>query len=195
MEETRTIGNLDVPRHSAGNLTQYLMSSKPFGTTHEIRAQDADKDRSMAYWRLATNADFQCPISDYWLDRAKRFRNQQDPGSHGTYWNSAPDQLASPLPEENPRAGSISAKIYHGFDLAGMAAITRPNDPFWNIRAYDDVIAEHGGFKLSSFICTVNQLVMDEPTRIPGEKKPAGKEAIVLDTPRGAPEIVPAVAR
>jgi hypothetical protein len=194
MEETRTIGNLDVPRHAAGNLTQYLTSSKPFGTTHEIRAQKPDKkNRSIAYWDLAANADFKCPLSDLWLDRAKRFRKLREPDSHGTYWNS--DQLAPPLPDENPRAEGISAEIYHGFDLAGMAAITRPNDPFWNVRAYDDVIAEHGGYKLSSFICAINQLVMDEPTRIPSEKPRNGEKADVSGTPSVPAEIVPAAAR
>jgi hypothetical protein len=200
MEETRTIGNLDVPRHAAGNLTQYLTSSKPFGTTHEIRAHRPDiKNKSMAYWDLATNADFTCPVSDFWLDRAKRFRNLHDKGSHGTYWNS--DDLAPPLPEENPDAKGISATIYHGFDLAGMAAITRANDPFWNIRAYDDVIAEHGGFKLSSFICTINQLVMDEPTKIPLPKASASKttddqkSATVAVTPKNPVEVVPAAAK
>ena len=55
----------------------------------------------------------------------------------------------------------------HGFSLAGIQPITRPNDPFWNMRAYDDVLAKHDGYLLSSFICAVNQFVMDEPTRWP----------------------------
>jgi len=42
-----------------------------------------------------------------------------------------------------------------------------------DMRAYDDVVAQHSGYRLSSFICAINQLVMDEPTKIPSPPKPA----------------------
>ena len=164
MEETRTIGNLDVPRHAAGTLDDYLLPSKPFGTTHEIRGI-GHPERSMSYSSLATSKLVECPISDFWLSRARR---QQPP--HGTTWDS--DDLAPAAADENPNAKSLSTRVTHGFDMAGIQPVTRANDPFWNMRAYDDVIAEHSGYRLSSFICAINQLVMDEPTKIPGPPKP-----------------------
>ena len=160
MENTRTIGNLDVPRHAAGSLEDYLLTSKPFGTTHEIRGLK-NAGVSMPYFALATSSAFECRISDFWLTRARRHEKK----SNGMNWSSA--ELAEVTADENSKAGSLAAQINHGFDLAGMQPITRANDPFWNIRAYDDVVAEHDGYKRSSFICAVNQLVMDQPTDIP----------------------------
>ncbi|WP_291696537.1 hypothetical protein [Bradyrhizobium sp.] len=171
MEETRTIGNLDVPRHAAGTLDDYLLPSKPFGTTHEIRGS-ANAAQSMSYSSLATSTKVECPISDFWLSRARR---RQSP--HGTNWNS--EELAPAAADEKSDAKSLSARISHGFDMAGIQPITRANDPFWNMRAYDDVIAEHSGYRLSSFICALNQLVMDEPTKIPAPPRPA----IAADVP------------
>jgi hypothetical protein len=165
MEETRTIGNLDVPRHAAGSLDDYLIPSKPFGTTHEIRGLE-NAARSMSYSSLATSKLVECPISHFWLSRARRHE-----APHGTNWNS--QELAAAAADENPSAKSLSARITHGFDMAGITPVTRANDPFWNMRAYDDVVAEHGGYRLSSFICAINQLVMDEPTKIPSPPKPA----------------------
>lgn len=52
--------------------------------------------------------------------------------------------------------------VVHSFLNAGMAAITRANDPFWNVRAFDNALSEHGGYMLSSFICALNQLVLDD---------------------------------
>lgn len=164
MEETRTIGNLDVPRHAAGSLDDYLIPSKPFGTTHEIRGLD-NAAQSMSYSTLATSRLVECPITDFWLGRARR---KQSP--HGTNWNS--QDMAPATADEKAGTKSLSARIAHGFDMAGITPVTRANDPFWNMRAYDDVVAEHSGYRLSSFICAINQLVMDEPTRIPSSPKP-----------------------
>ena len=50
-----------------------------------------------------------------------------------------------------------------------MAAITRASDPFWNMRASNSVISRHDGYRLSSFICAMNQLVMDDITRLPSD--------------------------
>jgi hypothetical protein len=55
-------------------------------------------------------------------------------------------------------------QFLHGFNLGGTAAIVRANDPFWNIRAFDNALSKHDGFRLSSFICAMHQLVMDEIT-------------------------------
>ena len=45
-----------------------------------------------------------------------------------------------------------------------MAPITRANDPFWNMRAFDNELSRHDGYRLTSFICAVSQLVLDDTT-------------------------------
>ena len=182
LEETRTIGNLDVPRHASGSLIDTLLTAKPFGTTHEIRGT-ANAAASLSYADLPTSSLFQCPISDFWLTRARR------KDTYGTGWSS--DELAAPMVDENPNAKSLSARITHGFELAGMQPITRANDPFWNMRAYDDVVAEHSGFRLSSFICAINQLVMDEPTKIPGTPKLVVPAETSTNPAENLPDAVP----
>ena len=82
-------------------------------------------------------------------------------------------------PDKNPfgqkwdseRAGADTPALEfrHGFAAAGMPPITRANDPFWNLRAFDTALALHDGYKLSSFICAMNQLVMDDPGGISSE--------------------------
>ena len=67
---------------------------------------------------------------------------------------------------------AISARIArqyaeHGFYPAHLPPITRANDPFWNLRALDNALAEHDGYMLSSFICAMQQLVLDDVTDIP----------------------------
>src|SRR5260370_249061 len=62
------------------------------------------------------------------------------------------------------RGGIPAAQFMHGFNLGGIAAITRANDPFWNMRAFDNELSKHDGYRLSSFICAINQLVMDNIT-------------------------------
>lgn len=187
LENTRTIGNLDVPRHAAGSLEDYLLTSKPFGTTHEIRGLKY-ASVSMPYSTLATSSAFECRISDSWLTRARRYEKN----SNGMNWSSA--ELDPVEANENPKAGSLAAQINHGFDLAGMQPITRANDPFWNIRAYDDVVAEHGGYKRSSFICAINQLVMDQPTIVPTNSgSPVAPSAVLKNPSENVTEATPQV--
>jgi len=159
MEDTRTIGNLDVPRHSAGTLAEYLVSARPFGATHEIRGTRSRSEAPVDYADIPTTEIAKCPISHNWLTRAR-----QNAEPHGTSWDS--DRLYRAADAQSPKK-TISARITHGFFLAGIEPITRANDPFWNMRAYDDVLAEHNGYLLSSFICAMNQIVMDRATSLP----------------------------
>ena len=48
--------------------------------------------------------------------------------------------------------------------MAGIAAITRAGDLFWNMRAFDTALARHERSMLTSFICAMDQLVMDDIT-------------------------------
>jgi hypothetical protein len=157
MMSTRTIGNLDPPRPAFGILAQYLTSAEPFGTTHElIGTMRTGTEKHNAYYTIPT-APIGCSPANNWLQRARlRLADQ-----HGTFWDS--DNLAPKNPgavgEEPP-----AAQFLHGFNLGGTAAITRANDPFWNMRAFDNALSRHDGYRLSSFICAMNQLVMDDIT-------------------------------
>lgn len=180
-EQTQTIGNLDPPRSPRGNLRTYGATMKPFGTTHELRASDrtsqrgirkmspkfATKEIPIAYGEIAT-PEASCPIAARWLSRAKLAKiNEEmaaDPGPfrrYATNWDTY-DLKASLAADE----GSPALRFVHGFADSGIAPPTRPNDPFWNLRAFDTALAEHDGYMLSSFICAMNQLVLDEITTL-----------------------------
>jgi hypothetical protein len=60
-----------------------------------------------------------------------------------------------------------AAQFVHGYVSTGRLPITRANDPLWNIRAYDNALAKHNGYALSSFICAMQQLVLDDITYVP----------------------------
>jgi hypothetical protein len=181
MEDTRTIGNLDVPRHSAGTLDDYLTSARPFGTTHEIRGTRSKLEAPADYVAIPTTEIAKCPVSHNWLTRARNAI------SYGINWDS---NRLHPADAVSPKKGepTISARITHGYYLAGIKPVTRANDPFWNMRAYDDVVAEHSGYKLSSFICAINQIVMDRSTSLPARVSQIPKEP---DPPKNPAEIVP----
>ena len=97
------------------------------------------------------------PRSDHWLTRARLARADR----RGNFWDSA--DLSPGWPGEH----SPAARFLHGLQLTGMAPITRANDPFWNVRAFDNALSRHDGYRLSSFICALNQLVMDDITGAP----------------------------
>jgi hypothetical protein len=160
LEDTRTIGHLDPPRYSQGDLTARWLSAKPFGTTHEIIAVSDTAEFPIAYEMVAKRAP-QCSSSRYWLSRAQRERKKD----FGKYWDS--ENLAAPLGWHPETGGSPAVRFFHGPSLAGIEPIARPTDPFWNIRASDDVLSRHDGYMLPSFICAFNQLVIDDITEWP----------------------------
>jgi hypothetical protein len=156
-EDSHTIGNLDPPRPAAGVLADAQPSAAPFGTTHELLGlNDPGLERHHPYATLA-DAALDCPRSDRWLTRARTARVDR----RGNFWDSA--ALAPGGSGENGPA----ARFLHGLQLTGIAPITRPNDPFWNVRAFDNALSRHDGYRLSSFICALNQLVMDDITDAP----------------------------
>ena len=170
IEQTRTIGHLDPPRYVRGALSENFLSARPYGTTHEIRLSANAEGRgatAVDYDRVASDEDAYCPLSHEWLTRA---RERPGIANQGANWDS--DRLAPPTPGSG---ATLRARITHGYALSGINPITRPNDPFWNVRAVDDVIATHSGYMRSVFICAMNQLVMDEPTRWSGAKSPGAK--------------------
>ncbi len=158
-EQSHTIGNLDPPRPAAGLLADTLPSAAPFGTTHELLGlREAGSEKHNPYATLA-DAPIDCPISNHWLIRARTARQARQ----GTFWDS--EKLAPPAANA-PSIGEAgpAARFVHGFYLSGTAPITRANDPFWNMRAFDNALSRHDGYRLTSFICAMNQLVMDDIT-------------------------------
>ncbi|GJD46111.1 hypothetical protein AFCDBAGC_3991 [Methylobacterium cerastii] len=161
-EDSHTIGNLDPPRPAAGVLADAQQSAAPFGTTHELMGLDAPGlERHHPYATLA-DAAIDCPRSDRWLTRARLARADR----RGNFWDST--DLAPRFPQEDSlHENEPAARFLHGLQLTGIAPITRPNDPFWNVRAFDNALSRHDGYRLSSFICALNQLVMDDITDAP----------------------------
>jgi hypothetical protein len=159
-EQTRTIGHLDPPRPSTDTLIERVtLPFKPFGTTHELVGnRDRNSELPIDYARIPRASEASCDSAPHWLWRARQAKQTQN----GTFWDS--NELM-PLPDG--RMAKPAAHIVHSFVNAGMAAITRANDPFWNIRAFDNALSEHGGYMLSSFICAVHQLVMDDAAIAP----------------------------
>ncbi len=171
VDQTHSIGNLDPPRSAQTDLRGgYYFSGRPFGTTHELRGWDegelADRDspHTVAYSDVGTAA-VRCPVASNWLSLARIAKIKSDPSGHGVFWD------ALMLDKEQRPA----LRFLHGFELAGLAAITRANDPFWNMRAFDNALARHDGYMLTSFICAMQQLVLDDVTTIPPVPAPVPK--------------------
>jgi hypothetical protein len=154
---------------------------KPFGTTHELRtsdriwqhvarktsAQDTNREIPLGYGEIMM-PEAACPAATGWLSRARNEKIQEqakaDPGPHRHYatnWDSY-DLKVSTVANE----GFPALRFVHGFADSGISPPTRPNDPFWNLRAFDTALAEHDGYMLSSFICAMNQLALDDITNI-----------------------------
>ncbi len=159
-EESHTIGNLDPPRPAAGVLADALPSAAPFGTTHELQGHHASGIEPHHPYATLADAAIDCPLSNRWLSRARAAQKQQ----YGLFWDS--DILAAEEPGVAGQ-GLPSAQFLQGLKLTGLAPITRANDPFWNMRAFDNALSRHDGYRLSSFICAVAQLVLDDTTGAP----------------------------
>jgi hypothetical protein len=158
-EESHTIGNLDPPRPAAGVLADALQSAAPFGTTHEMLGLNAAGQEQHHPYATLADADIDCPTTNHWLIRARAKRN----GQYGLFWDS--QDLAPPDPGIAGQ-GRPAAQFLHGLNLTGIAPITRANDPFWNVRAFDNALSRHDGYRLTSFICAMNQLVLDDITGV-----------------------------
>jgi hypothetical protein len=180
VEETHTIGNLDPPRPPQDRSSEFHFSGFPFGTTHELRGWDGqasavrkhktvdggEMEETLDYTEVVTPGAA-CPAASHWLSEARRLKiASAGSGGFATYWD------ARLLPDRQP-----ALRFRHGFQLAGLSAITRANDPFWNMRAFDTALAEHDGYMLSSFICAMQQLALDDITEIAPPPKPASGAA------------------
>lgn len=157
IEESHTIGNLDPPRPAAGVLADALPSAAPFGTTHELLGLHKPGSEKHNPYATLADAAIDCPVSREWLTRARQRRKDQ----YGMFWDS--EDLAPAAPGIEGQ-GAPTARFLHGLQLSGTAPITRANDPFWNLRAFDNALSRHDGYRLTSFICAMDQLVLDDIT-------------------------------
>ncbi len=165
-EQTRTIGHLDPPRPADGILLDARKSMAPFGSTHELAGLNSRTTEPVVkYAEIADATWVDCPSADYWLIRARLGKCP-----YGSQWDSEaspePDSLGGDIPAHGPKM-----QFVHGYIKGGTLPITQANDPFWNLRAFDNALARHDGYKLSSFICGISQLVIDDVTRIPAAMK------------------------
>lgn len=179
IEQTHTIGQLDPPRASDDITSSRGFSGRPFGTTHELVGWDADapaarrtvelahgsgkKEVSLGYADVV-GGDAGCPRATGWLSKARAAKRIKNSGSSAIRWDAA-DVAEGFRP---------ALRFEHGFSPAHLPPITRANDPFWNLRALDNALAEHDGYLLSSFICAMQQLVLDDITDIPPVSPPSG---------------------
>jgi hypothetical protein len=130
-------------------------------------AQGTNREIPLGYGEIMT-PEAACPAATGWLSRARNEKIQEqakaDPGPHRHYatnWDSY-DLKVSTVANE----GFPALRFVHGFADSGISPPTRSNDPFWNLRAFDTALAEHDGYMLSSFICAMNQLALDDITTI-----------------------------
>jgi hypothetical protein len=194
IEQTHTIGNLDPSRAPKSETRGNIFSGRPFGTTHEVRGWSdglaARKSKqSLAYRDVVTPAAT-CRIAKNWLFEARRTtidsKRIAENKPSVIFWD------AQRLPSNQRPA----VRFQHGFDVAGIAAITRPNDPFWNVRALDNALAEHDGYLQPSFICAMQQLVLDDVTQVPPPYMPPGADhtdAAAGPSPKARPSRAPAI--
>ena len=159
VEQTRTIGHLDPPRPPRGTVDDYYVTSRPLGTTHETRRRgavsvSAERGAPSLDYSEVTSDEGSCPIAKGWLGRSRG-----STGTSGYIWDSDFDPQRTRLRDNLP-----ALQFTHGFASAGLAPITRGNDPFWNVRAFDTALARHNGSMLPSFICAMYQLVLDDVT-------------------------------
>ena len=171
IEQTHTIGQLDPPRSAVSIATSNGFSGRPFGATHELVGWDADapsarrtaplddglgvKELTLGYGDVVLD-EARCPRAEHWLSNARAVKLAETKTS-SVRWDAA----------DLPASSRPALRFEHGFYPAHLPPITRANDPFWNLRALDNALAEHDGYMLSSFICAMQQLVLDDVTEIP----------------------------
>jgi hypothetical protein len=156
--QSRTIGHLDPPRASESIMSNVSDSPWPFGTTHQLVGWNPGSpaaERSADNYVEVAGPKVQCPVATGWLSKARAFRKVEDPSAHEMQWDAA---------DVKPGDGRPALRFEHGYYPTHLQPITLGNDPFWNLRALDNTLAEHDGYMLSSFICAMQQLVLDDIT-------------------------------
>jgi hypothetical protein len=169
VEQTHTIGQLDPPRSAQSLTSSQGVSARPVGTTHQLvgwssrgGGQDPGRANKMERTRGydgARDQEDSCPRAVHWLSEARDY--QYDVYNSLDQWDAA-----------DVKDGKPALHFQHGYYPAHLPPITHGYDPFWNMRVLDDALTAHDGYMLSSFICAMQQLVLDDVTSI---SRPAAK--------------------
>jgi hypothetical protein len=163
VEQTRAIGHLDPPRSIQSLTSSQGVSARPLGTTHQLlawpnRGGALDGRRANSVERTrgydgARDEEAACPRALHWLSQARDYQYR--------HYESLDQWDAADVKDSRP-----ALHFQHGYYPAHLPPITHGYDPFWNMRVLDDVLAAHDGYMLSSFICAMQQLVLDDVTTI-----------------------------
>jgi len=174
--QTRTIGHLDPVRSPFGGV--FGGESDPatwVGTTHELLINFRSKEPSSediykaiaANYRGAASPDSQCDTVDGWLTAARRMRGIKNEYGRFVNWDSdgdSPSPALTPIRPSPDKYVNISGQMRQTLFFSGMRSITGANDPFWNVRAFQSAMTEHGGYVSYPLMCTIFQFVMDDIT-------------------------------
>jgi hypothetical protein len=170
LERTRTIGQLDPPRHPAGVLTDFTESPLPLGTTHELEIESPDGTKRpdighrAVYRRISQPEYSDCADVTGWLRRARERRKRAM--RSGEAWDSDDHTRGTSLtPVQSvwfKHGRMLSSQFRHGLRYSGIRPISDANDPFWNVRALDTALSGHGGYVTTPLICAINQFVIDD---------------------------------
>lgn len=163
-ERMRTIGHLDpvYERSAKDGRVRLRDGSRRVGTSHEFITNFGGNVSSD--FRNAANPDLsRCDVADGWLKKATGRM-----GGAGRGWDTAYDAAGK---RNNilwvDRRRGIFAQFRHRLSLSGygageLASVAPATSPFWNVRAFDTAIEDHGGYVGYSFWCSVNQLILDD---------------------------------
>jgi hypothetical protein len=126
-----------------------------FGVTH-VALDDSDNAPGVNTNYTDALTHWQCDPMPSWL----YITRQRLPGGR---WDSRPPRGPDGL---RPFAGrdiiysnGRSATVARQYAMAGpkRAMITSANDPFWNVRAGGEVVADHGGYVSYTLLCSIFQ--------------------------------------
>jgi hypothetical protein len=129
-----------------------------------------------SYQDAASAVTSECDIVDGWLITARRekMENQRQKASWDSGWSNR-TKAGKIVPGKQPNLTHIrflpdDPKLYvegqfrQVLHASGMRPITGPNDPFWNIRAFESAMTSHDGYVSYPLICSIFQFAMDKIT-------------------------------
>lgn len=176
-DDTLTIGHMDPMRPPYDGFKSSIWQSPlPFGTTSELVVNN-DIGHPTLYSNAGSAYFSECAMVDHWLWRARH--NTSLAPFEG--WDSGyslihrdhtvvPDRDTPNVTPIRPRPtdnGHLEIQFRQYLLKSGTQSIISSNDPMWNIRAYDNVVALHDGYVSYPLICALNQLVMDDVASAP----------------------------
>lgn len=146
-------------RHAIGHVLP--RKDYHFGATHEIVTNDGSEKKT-SYAQSATRTDTQCVSMDGWLS-ATRQRSPSGWDSHYT----AHGRNKLTFVSRTPRVDYQIRQVLWPEHSRGNKSYEPANSPFWNMRAYSNVVANHGGYVNYPMWCALNQMVLDDVTSKP----------------------------